>query len=124
MDNIITEAIGSTYWVKEVTANKSVSDKQKIEMNYKDKLSPVAHLKKIKALSELSDAPINLRNENAYVRTQVTVNEKGEKSIVLITINKGYREINLDGGKEEETINPVKVKRAYLTSNRINSQGY
>lgn len=112
MNNIITEIMGSTYLVSEVTAKKSVSDKNKVEMDYKDKLSQVAHLEKVKALTKLN-AQSRKNNESSYFKTQIIVNEKGERSIVLVTSNKGYREINLDGGKEEKVINPVKAKRAY-----------
>lgn len=111
MINMITEVMGSTYWLNEVTATKSVSEKGKVKMDRKDKLSQIAHLQRVKAISELK---AKNKDENSFFKTEMTVNEKGERSIVLVTNNKGYREINLDGGKQEKIINPTEVRRAYF----------
>jgi len=116
MMNIMAGIVNSMHYIEQIADAKAVKSEKNFEEDYKKRVDQVRRVGKVKAINNLSN-PNQHAQAQEFFRTEMVADDKGKSTMLILTSNQGFRQINLEGTmkqEDEKLINPAKVKAAYF----------
>lgn len=114
MNNTIVGIVGCLNYVSEAEKlNKSAPIDTDFKRCETDRVTKVQRVSKLNALKERDEEVV----PKGYFKTEVVTDEKGAKSVILMSNHYTYRQINLEGEGQKPDLsctNPAKIKAAYF----------